>query len=160
MGQNFILNGLKIQSNGPLIWGNIRPLGSPTPTSISPTPPHFLHTLSLLISFTSLHRTLFTSRHHISQSSLASLASLQIITLFTLRFTPYFIHFSSSRLAFREHHKLSHFYAHSRAHFSHSKNSRIPITTSVTPCHTLYTIYPAPPPYPTTPYHIPYIPYH
>lgn len=72
MGQNFISKGLNFHCNGPLIWGNIRYLGSLTPTTSLPHPLITAFPLSLLSSLHTYHHTLFTTRHRISHTTLAS----------------------------------------------------------------------------------------
>ena len=83
-----IFNGLKFHCKGPLIWGNIRYLGSLTPTTALPHPLITLPTLSLLSSLHTYHHTLFTTRHHISHTTLASPS--------VPHHTALFIHISSS----------------------------------------------------------------
>ena len=90
-GLIFHIDGLNFYCNGLLIWGNIRSLGSPTPTGTSPTPPqHKFHSRSSLL-FT-LVITLSSSFVIVSRVRFPHpLASLHHITLFIHISSPAFI---------------------------------------------------------------------
>ena len=99
-GPNFYRNGLKIHIDelkihidGLLIWGNIRSLGSPTPTTVTPTPPqHSSHSRSsLLFTFVITLSSSFViaSRVYLPHP----LASPTLLTLFIHISSPLFISF-------------------------------------------------------------------
>lgn len=99
----FHCNGLNFHIDGLLIWGNIRSLGSLTPTGTSPTPPqHKFHSHSSLLFtlvITLSSSFVIASRVHLPHP----LVSLHHITLFihisSPTFTPYITLSSSQTLS-------------------------------------------------------------
>ena len=87
------IDGLNFYRNGLLIWGNIRSLGSPTPTTVTPTPPqHSSHSRSSLLFtlvITLSSSTVITSRISLSHP----LVSPILLTLFIHISSPLFISF-------------------------------------------------------------------
>ena len=103
MGKKFACNGPKFHIDGLLIWGNIRSLGSPTPTAVTPTPPqHSSHSRSsLLFTLVITLSSSFVITSHISLSH--PLVSPTLLTIFIHISSPLFISFitlsSSQRLS-------------------------------------------------------------